>query len=250
MFDDAPANLPTGGAAPEPVAPAPAPAQVPAQPTPAPLEPAPAAEPTLEMPESPEPPAAAPAPAPATGVQDMFADVDAVGAPTPPPPMGAPPSKKGGGAGKIILIVVIVLAVISLGAGAYFLFMGGDDGTVSPTSPVEVMDDDPTDGLVVDPPVIPEPDAVADDKLAPEVPVVDLDSDGDGLTDAEEAALGTSSRKPDTDADGLFDRDEVEIYHSNPLNPDSDGDTFSDGDEVRNGYNPNGDGRLLETPTE
>ncbi|MFA6533930.1 MAG: thrombospondin type 3 repeat-containing protein [Patescibacteria group bacterium] len=35
------------------------------------------------------------------------------------------------------------------------------------------------------------------------------DADGDGLTDAEEAALGTNPNKPDTDADGYVDGQEV-----------------------------------------
>ena len=69
-------------------------------------------------------------------------------------------------------------------------------------------------------------------------PVV-LDSDRDGLTDEEEAVLGTDPRTIDTDQDGLTDREEVEIYKTNPLNIDSDGDGYPDGMEVNAGYNPN-----------
>lgn len=50
---------------------------------------------------------------------------------------------------------------------------------------------------------------------------VGKDSDGDGLSDTAERALGT-----------------------NPKNSDSDGDGFSDGKEVRGDYNPLGSGRL------
>ncbi|MFC1787853.1 hypothetical protein ACFLZY_01385 [Patescibacteria group bacterium] len=53
----------------------------------------------------------------------------------------------------------------------------------------------------------------------------------------------------DTDADGLFDREEVEVYGTDPLNSDTDGDTYLDGDEVTNGYDPNGTGRLFGVPT-
>jgi hypothetical protein len=51
------------------------------------------------------------------------------------------------------------------------------------------------------------------------------------------------SRLLDTDKDGLTDFDEINIYHTDPFNPDTDGDGFNDGLEVRNGYNPNGVGR-------
>ncbi len=77
------------------------------------------------------------------------------------------------------------------------------------------------------------------------VPVVAADTDGDGLTDAEEQTLGTDPLKTDTDADQLSDWDEVRVYRTNPLNADTDGDGYLDGEEVRNGYNPNGPGRLL-----
>jgi len=73
-----------------------------------------------------------------------------------------------------------------------------------------------------------------------------LDSDQDGLTDQEEAALGTDPNSTDTDGDGLFDYEEVRTYHTEPLNPDSDGDGYTDGQEVHGGYNPNGPGKALE----
>jgi len=58
------------------------------------------------------------------------------------------------------------------------------------------------------------------------------DSDGDGLTDEEEAKLGTDPFNKDTDGDGLTDGDEVKVYHTNPLNPDTDFDGLKDGQEV------------------
>jgi hypothetical protein len=72
-----------------------------------------------------------------------------------------------------------------------------------------------------------------------------IDSDKDGLTDAEEAQLGTDAMQADSDGDGLSDWDEVRVYKTNPLNPDSDGDGYIDGEEVKNGYNPLGPGRML-----
>ncbi|TQV68301.1 hypothetical protein FKG94_23725 [Exilibacterium tricleocarpae] len=91
-----------------------------------------------------------------------------------------------------------------------------------------------------------------------------LDSDADGLKDADEAELGTNPLSADTDSDGLLDGFEVrfgfnplvdgdapvdtdsdgltnlEEQHvgSNPLEADSDGDGFPDGFEVENGLDP------------
>ncbi len=73
-----------------------------------------------------------------------------------------------------------------------------------------------------------------------------VDTDGDGLSDSEEMAIGTDINKVDTDGDGLSDYEEVKTYHTDPLNPDTDGDGYSDGAEVKNGYNPNGPGKLAD----
>ena len=84
-----------------------------------------------------------------------------------------------------------------------------------------------------------------------------IDTDGDGLSDADEVALGTDPTLADTDADGLSDGDEL-AAGADPLNPDTDGDgeldgvdadplTFNDADgdglsdsmEAQLGTNPN-----------
>ena len=46
------------------------------------------------------------------------------------------------------------------------------------------------------------------------------DSDGDGLSDAKEAILGTNPNNPDSDGDGMSDGDEV-AYGTNPLDATS-----------------------------
>ena len=68
-------------------------------------------------------------------------------------------------------------------------------------------------------------------------PTTGGDSDSDGLTDTQEASLGTSSGSVDTDGDGLPDGDEVNIYGTSPLSGDSDGDGVPDLQEVTGGTN-------------
>jgi len=65
------------------------------------------------------------------------------------------------------------------------------------------------------------------------------DTDGDGLLDGEEVLTwGSNPRNRDTDADILLDGDEVHVYGTSPTNPDTDGDSFPDGVEIAMGTNP------------
>ena len=103
--------------------------------------------------------------------------------------------------------------------------------------------------------------------------VVSVDTDGDGLNDNEEVALGTDPSNPDSDGDGINDGQEVNTDNTDPLNdcsstggsplgttdcdtdglttdeeialgtdpnnPDSDNDGLLDGEEVALGTDPN-----------
>ncbi|MGB5396097.1 MAG: S8 family serine peptidase [Gammaproteobacteria bacterium] len=69
--------------------------------------------------------------------------------------------------------------------------------------------------------------------------VCDPDDDNDGLSDIEEAALGTSPFLQDTDTDTLLDGDEVNLYLTDPLLMDSDDDGYDDNVELDAGSNPN-----------
>ena len=60
------------------------------------------------------------------------------------------------------------------------------------------------------------------------------DADADGLTDVEEAVYGTDAAKPDTDGDGFIDGKQVR----------TDGTIIG---EFYNGYNPKGTGRLEDS---
>jgi hypothetical protein len=56
-----------------------------------------------------------------------------------------------------------------------------------------------------------------------------IDSDGDGLSDADETGVyGTNPADPDSDDDGLNDGDEVNVHGSDPLKADSDDDGSND----------------------
>jgi parallel beta-helix repeat protein len=63
------------------------------------------------------------------------------------------------------------------------------------------------------------------------------DFDRDGLTNLQEYLLGTNMRVADTDGDGLTDGQEVALG-TNPLLRDTDGDGVPDGIEVQTGSNP------------
>ncbi|WP_297073092.1 calcium-binding protein [Thermococcus sp.] len=65
-----------------------------------------------------------------------------------------------------------------------------------------------------------------------------LDTDGDGLSDAFEIAHESLPNNPDSDGDGLSDKLEF-YYGSDPMRQDSDADHLTDGEEVlKYGTNP------------
>jgi hypothetical protein len=80
-----------------------------------------------------------------------------------------------------------------------------------------------------------------------------LDDDGDTIPDSQDNCPNDANTAqndfdndglgdvcdPDDDNDGLSDTDELTIYFTNPLLPDTDGDSVLDGVEVTNGTNPN-----------
>jgi len=65
------------------------------------------------------------------------------------------------------------------------------------------------------------------------------DADNDGLIDREEFRAMSDPTTADTDGDTLSDFEEVTIYHSSPINTDSDEDGYFDDEEVVQFSNPN-----------
>jgi len=48
----------------------------------------------------------------------------------------------------------------------------------------------------------------------------------------------TDPSNPDTDDDVLLDGEEIFDYATDPNNPDTDGDGYLDGEEIEHGYDP------------
>ncbi len=61
----------------------------------------------------------------------------------------------------------------------------------------------------------------------------EVDFDGDGISNLEEASRGINPYRSDSDGDGLSDGEEINIWGSNPLKKDTDEDGLQDDEEVR-----------------
>jgi len=152
-----------------------------------------------------------------------------------------------GNAKKYVALAVIILAAVAVLAGGWYAYSKffAPDGGFAPNDDLSggwERDDDGTareDGEQ-------EKSAKEEERLKNKPVKKSADKDRDGLSDDEEAILGTNANNVDSDGDGLFDREEAKVYKTNPLVADTDGDGFLDGEEVKNGYNPNGPGRLYE----
>lgn len=130
---------------------------------------------------------------------------------------------------RFLLLFVLSFAFIGCG--------GSDDNPEPPTTAEQVVE---TDRAQTDPetPANTPPDNESEESPTdgenppPDDPIPDelSDTDGDGLTDAEEAKLGTLLDDADSDNDGLTDFEETHTT-SDPLNSDSDGDGRLDGED-------------------
>lgn len=156
---------------------------------------------------------------------------------------------------KLILIIIGIVAVIAIAAGLSWWLLSSHQPPPVGVPNVSNAVNETVGGNTSTPPTtnaaVPTTPTATTPTTTPTTttpPVSTVDTDKDGLTDVQEAQLGTDPNNPDTDGDGLFDAEEVNVYQTDPLNPDTDGDGFSDGAEVKNGYNPNGSGKLPNAP--
>lgn len=162
--------------------------------------------------------------------------------------------------GKIIMILSGLLLIVLVAVAVYFTYdyfasresseetlsqetSANTPATETPSQNNQVANT--PNGTVI--PAIPEATTSTQNQT---VASSEKDSDGDGLTDAEELVLKTNPNSADTDSDGLTDWAEIKIYKTDPLNPDSDGDGYKDGEEVIEGYDParGGGARLFDVP--
>jgi hypothetical protein len=126
--------------------------------------------------------------------------------------------------------IPLALAAAAVIAIVWGLNQGWFSGGATPT---------PAPAAVVKPTTraTPIPNTPAPNTAAAEDP--GPDSDSDGLSDKDETdKYGTDPGRGDTDKDGLSDGDEVEVFGIDPTRADSDGDGLSDGNETRIDTNP------------
>ena len=142
---------------------------------------------------------------------------------------------------RIIRPIIIIIIILLLGFSLWFVFSKIKEKASDTTeTPVQQSEQEELTEIPVD-----LEESEEDEET--------LDSDHDGLTNAEERELGTKTNSLDSDQDGLFDKEEVKIYLTDPLNPDTDNDGILDGEEVRKGSDPkdpNPDAKLLDLQKE
>lgn len=113
---------------------------------------------------------------------------------------------------KQIIILISVLAGVGILIGAVFAIRYFQSRALDPVAPPTVTT--PTNGAADEPT---NADIQREIEMLAERPP---DTDGDGLTDDEEAALGTDPSRSDTDGDGFNDYEEVKTFNQDPLTPD------------------------------
>ena len=133
------------------------------------------------------------------------------------PPKPVLPKRKASMTKKILIIGIVVLLLLSI--GGYFLLRSVDE---APSPPPTTTTSRPA----------PVREVVAE---VEEVAEVDEEESEPEEVFPLEVTPGT-----DSDSDGLTDIEENLVYDTDPKRPDTDADGFLDGNEVFHGYNPGG----------
>ncbi len=134
---------------------------------------------------------------------------------------------------KILLAAISALVLLVLIGGGIWLFLALDPfAEQSITTPTNENSINTT------------PTNTTNVNTVTNIPLQELDTDKDGVRDIDERRFGTNAEQTDSDADGLNDYLEIYQYKTKPTEADTDGDGYLDGNEVDNGYDPNGPGRL------
>lgn len=156
------------------------------------------------------------------------------------PPAPKPPAKRSNKRRNIIIIAAVVL-LAGAGTAVYILLMPASPAPVKP--PVNVNKPVVNANVNVPPP---PPAPVCGNSVVENGEQCDLGPQNGAVGSACSATCQTVEVKPlpppntgvDSDSDGLTDAEETTIYGTNPFNTDSDGDTFNDGNEAAHLYDP------------
>ncbi len=175
--------------------------------------------------------------------------------------------------GKVLLVIFLILILVGLGFGGWWFYNSFMKGSIDDTDPIYSIDNNVDEYQITEENKILEDTDLALEQIDETLDDVEenvevvtnidneeisqemdsdeilfgepIDSDQDGLDDVRENELGTNPNTDDTDQDGLRDADEVLIWGTDPLLSDTDGDGYLDGEEIGNGYNPLGEGKLV-----
>lgn len=169
--------------------------------------------------------------------EDIFSDLESVPDPIKTAETIVPEAPSRPSALKLILIAAIILAVVGGAGTSVWYFLIRPDSVEQPIAEIKTTAENPPAVTAESEPVVEIPIALPDEPKAPTdfvpnqnpnlpppqaitpetklAPKEGIDTDEDGLTDAEEAIASTDANKSDTDLDG-----------------------YNDGAELRSGYDP------------
>lgn len=155
---------------------------------------------------------------------------------------------QGSSLGHIVVTVVIIVLIIGIfGVGGWYVY---GKFFAPGARPAPVVTPVPGTTNVPVTPATPAASTTNNTSISDQLLFGgEVDSDADGLSDTREAQIGTDSNNWDTDGDGLSDYNEIVVWKTDPHNVDTDGDGFKDGQEVTNGYNPAGPGKIFQPPS-